>query len=391
MEPQPLGAPVIHITEGLGLDRGGTTQFVTTLCEGLGKSGFRVEVWAPRAAGDGASLPGVDYKVRLLDLAGPAALRRCPNLYAMFEQSAPKPAVIHQHGLWLDLYRTDGRFARQHNVPLVISVHGMLEPWAMQRSRWKKKLAWTAFQKRQLQSAACLHVATEREARNIRNLGIRSPIAVIPNAIRLEHDRVHVAPPSPADKQTILFLGRIHPVKGLEFFLRVWAKVALDFRNWQVVIAGPEENAHQAELISLANRLGISDSVCFPGAVTGQRKAELIDQCQFLILPSHMESFGIVVLEALAAGKPAMVSKHCPWADLEKFHCGWWLERDESLWEQTLVEAMLSGRNERREMGARGKRLVQQKYSVDRLVESMKELYHWTVTGATPDSFNFFD
>ena len=110
----------------------------------------------------------------------------------------------------------------------------------------------------------------------------------------------------------VLFLGRLHPVKGLDLLLEVWGRVAYDFPDWHLVVAGPDEDGYRRSLTALADRFRISHRVSFVGPVDGESKSSLLKRCDFLVLPSHMESFGLVVLEALSYGRPAMVSKAAP-------------------------------------------------------------------------------
>jgi glycosyltransferase involved in cell wall biosynthesis len=381
------GAFVVHVTEGISLGLGGTARYVAELCEGLSDRGLRVEIWSPHRPGEPAFRTDHRVKVRELLTVGPASFCWSPGFTRALEGGAPGPTLIHQHGLWLDPYRRAARYARRRRIPLVVSLHGMLEPWARQRSRWKKKVAWKIFQRRDLDSAACLHVATEAEAENVRALGLKAPIAVIPNGIRLpylddrERHNEQLNPPLPPfgkeglGKRMVLFLGRIHPVKGLDLLLEVWARVAPDFPDWHLVVAGPDEDGYERTLTALADRFRISPRVSFVGPVEGERKAALLKQCDFLVLPSHMESFGLVVIEALSYARPAMASKGCPWKELVSRECGWWVERTAESWEQALRGAMGQDPETLKEMGLRGRRLVEEEYSQERMIESMMKLY----------------
>ncbi len=368
---------IIHVTEGIELSLGGTTQFIMSLCDALYDKGFQAEIWAPKRSNADISLKN-KIVIRQFEINIPKFIYHCKGFYEALEELNPKPALIHQHGLWLDLYRESAKFARKYKIPHIISLHGMLEPWALNRSRWKKRLAWLAFQKRDIRLASCLHVATQREAENIRNLGIKTPVAVIPNGIQVTGCRTQDADfyPELRNKRIILFLGRIHPVKGLDFFAKVWAKIANDFPNWQWVIAGPDEDNYQSELQTLFEQLRISNRITFVGPVAGDKKSALLRASDLLILPSYLESFGIVVLEALNKGIPVMASTNCPWSDLETYNCGWWLNQDTATWESALRKIMTMNSETLKEFGIRGKVLVREKYSQDNLVNSMAELYN---------------
>lgn len=379
----------------------GTAQFVTTLCDALCISGFHAEIWAPNydeedKAGKNRifsnDLVFDKVPMRRFKIGMPRSLRRCRDIYAALENLHPQPLLIHQHGLWLDPYRVAAKFARKHSVPLVISLHGMLDPWAMKRSRLKKKIAWSAFQGRDIRSARCLHVATRKEAENVRKLGIKNPIAVIPNSIDIQNTKSETVNqkdlfsfyPDLTNKKTVLSLGRIHPVKGLEFFGKVWSRIAGDFADWHWVIAGPDEENYQAEFQNLFDRLGISHQTTFAGPVAGSKKLALLKSCEFLVLPSHMESFGMVVPEALWEGIPVMASTNCPWAELESYGCGWWLRQDTETWESALRRVMSMDCQTLRSIGEKGRDLVREKYSRDKMVDSMVAVYEWILSGYQP-------
>jgi len=375
---------IIHVTEGIELSLGGTTQFIISLCDALYDKGFQAEIWAPKRSDADISLKN-KIVIRQFEIGMPKFMYRCKNFYTSLKNLNPKPALIHQHGLWLDPYRVAAKFARQYKIPHIISLHGMLEPWSLKRSQWKKRLAWLAFQGRDIRLASCLHVATEREAENIRKLGIKTPVAVIPNGIQVAGVRSQESEaslhhidfyPELRNKRIILFLGRIHPVKGLDFFAKVWKKIADDFPDWQWVIAGPDEDNYQSELQILFEQLGISNQITFVGTIAGEKKSALLRASDLLILPSYLESFGIVVLEALNEGVPVMASTNCPWSDLEIHGCGWWLKQDVTVWESALRKVMSMNHETLKAFGIKGKSLVKKKYSQDNLVNSMTELYN---------------
>jgi poly(glycerol-phosphate) alpha-glucosyltransferase len=152
----------------------------------------------------------------------------------------------------------------------------MLEPWALENSRWKKRLAALIFENRNLRSADCLHALCEAEARNMRNYGLRNPIAVIPNGVDLSESREQKVESSnpPWDgivepgRKVLLFLSRIHPKKGLVNLLKAWAQIQRSAvsgqvvgalaSDWTLAIAGWDQGGHEAELKCLAGEMGLA-------------------------------------------------------------------------------------------------------------------------------------
>jgi len=198
----------------------------------------------------------------------------------------------------------------------------MLGDWAMAHGGMKKRLAWHFYQRRDLESADAFHCTSELEAEEVRRLGFRQPIEVIPNGITL--------PASLPERQVrsgrrALFLSRIHPKKGLVNLVRAWKQANVS-REWKLMIAGPDESGHQAEVEAEVRSLGLTDQVEFPGAISDDQKWQYYVDSDLFILPSFSENFGIVIAEAMAAGLPVITTTGTPWSVLKEQALGWWVE-----------------------------------------------------------------
>ena len=154
--------------------------------------------------------------------------------------------VLHNHGLWMFPNHYARQVAIAANIPLVISPRGMVEQWSLGRSRWKKWLVWHAFEKTNLARAAMFHATSHEEAASIRALGLRQPIAMIPNGIEIPEtnapgDRALLERQFPElrGRRWLLFLSRLHPKKGVLELLRVWQRLHAQFPDWHLVLAGP--------------------------------------------------------------------------------------------------------------------------------------------------------
>ena len=173
-------------------------------------------------------------------------------------------------------------------------------------------------------------------------------------------------------------------MKGLPDLARAWAK--LRPAGWRVVIAGRDESGHRAEVESELRAGGVEKDFQFVGELDGDSKWATLSSADLLVLPSHSENFGIAVAEALACGVPAIATRGTPWEDLVTHRCGWWCDNGADALAATLRDALARPESELREMGARGRALVETKYSWSGCAAQMLEVYRWMLgQGAKPD------
>lgn len=296
---------------------------------------------------------------------------------------AVRPDVIHDHGVWLLTNHAAVTVANACNIPCIISTHGMLEPWALQFNAFKKQLAWILYQGRDLKRAPVLHATTTTELQSLRALNLRQPIAVIPLGVDFP------APPSAlaktkGDLRTVLFLSRIHPKKGILNLVEAWT--ALKPKGWRVVVAGPDENGHLAEVQSAIRSHGIEKDFSYLGTVSGQAKWDLYRLADLFVLPTLSENFGLVVAEALGCGVPVITTKGAPWEHLLTEQCGWWTDTGVSSLQSALAEAMQLSDADRHAMGIRGQQFVERQFSWSRFAKEMYSVYHWMRgVGEKPD------
>lgn len=259
---------------------------------------------------------------------------------------------------------------------MVIHPRGMLEPWAISEKFLKKRLAMTLFQRKDIDSAKVLVATALSECENIRRLGFRQPIAVIPNGVKLALLGDVIPQPSFLNEnfKTALFLSRVHPKKGLLNLIRAWSNLSPE--NWRLCIAGPNEGGHLDEVMSLARQLGIQDFIEYVGEVDGDQKDALYRSCDLFVLPTFSENFGVVVAEALSHGLPVITTHGAPWSDLEVYGCGWWVEIGIDPLQEALRKAMALSDEERHAMGARGKEYVR-RYNWEDIAKQTIEVYRW--------------
>jgi glycosyltransferase involved in cell wall biosynthesis len=288
--------------------------------------------------------------------------------------------VVHDFGLWLPAHHAVACVCKTLGIPLVCSTSGMLAPWALRHKAWKKRLAWWLYQRRDLSCAALLAATSEQEVGHIRRLVPGKNIALVPNGV--EFPAVSVEPRRATGNQPrkAVFLGRIHPVKGLKNLVEAWHITRPD--GWRCILAGPDEAGHQKELEAILRLRKLENTFEFPGMMDNEQKWALLNDADLFILPSFTENFGIAVAEALACAVPVITTKGAPWQDLVDHHCGWWVDVGVEPLAEALRNATILSDDERRQMGERARQLVQGKYSWDRIARDTNSVYSWLLGAA---------
>ena len=291
--------------------------------------------------------------------------------------------VIHGHGLYVGTNYIFGRECRRQHKPLVYHAHGMFEPFILKRSRWKKQLVQWAFENANFRYVRLWRALTSKEAEQIRACGIKQPIVIAPNGLNLADF------PQPMDSEAsiqlasgqslvkkalrMLFLGRIHPKKGLDLLLYAWARLSSQTRNWELVIAGPDEQGHLAQIQALATELGIRGQIVFTGPVTGEVKTRLLYSSDLFILSSYSEGFSMSLLEAMACGLPVIATRACNFPEISANHAGWECDSVVDSVAVTLRTALEAPEAERREYGRNGRQLVETRYAWSAVIQTLEQ------------------
>lgn len=273
-----------------------------------------------------------------------------------------KPDLVHINGIWDPQNWLFQQVSIEQEIKVLISPHGMLEPYILKRNSWKKRIALALYQNKAIQSADYLHATASAELSQIRKLGFTSPAQIIPNGIDTSEVKAGCRLKTSEMVTNILFLSRIHPKKGVELLIEAISR--LKDQNVQVIIAGEGEDKYIKQLKKLCIEKKVDHHFTFVGGVYGQRKWDLFAQADLFILPTYSENFGIVVIEALAAGVPVITTKGTPWEELAVKNCGWWIDLSISNLAETIKRALALSTREREEMRKNGIELIQKKYNI---------------------------
>lgn len=282
--------------------------------------------------------------------------------------------VIHASGLWNATGVALGLAGLEACSPYAISPRGMLEPWALDHRKFRKRCALLAGQRGQLASAAMLHATSDLEYESIRAFGLRNPICVIPNGLDVPEGHDRDRPDLTGGQRRCVFLSRLHPKKGLALLLEAWA--AARPRGWTLEIAGEGAPGYVRELERQIAALGLN-GVQLVGERTGRAKWDFLATADLFVLPSYSENFGIAVAEAMAMGVPVITTHGTPWSILERERMGWWIP----VTPDALTAALRSATSEPpatlRSQGARAAAYARDAFGWQGIGERMVACYRW--------------
>lgn len=382
---------ILHTLPSIALSCGGPPRSVSQLCGQLTESDCSVSMLATLYPYD--PVVPLSDKIRLHALGGSSKGRigrlTAPSYNSPIQNIFAKEAtdIVHHHGVWLKCTQEVASTSKKLGVPYVIAPRGMLEPWALNHSKWKKKLAWKLYVERSCRGASAFHATAESEAESIRSLGFTQPIAVIPNGVNipiLKTDPVvEVAPNS--NVRTALFLSRINPKKGIPMLLDAWKKIAP--LNWKLRIVGNDDSDHLPAVMAKIESSGLRDRVEIVGALFGQDQLRAYQDADVFVLPSYSENFGIVIAEALSHRLPVLTTTGCPWKELTTERCGWWVDPTPSGIEAGLRDMFATSSDEFAAMGERGRKLIEGRYLWPTIADNMLEFYKWLIHGGKMPAF----
>ena len=370
---------------------GGPAVSVHGLCKALAERGHQVTVFTtdvhgastldvPRAvpvAMDGVSVWYFPVPRPLRRLYRSPALRAA--LACQLERDR-KFDVVHLHSVFLWPTAAAARAAERAGVPYLVAPRGMLvEDLLRRRGRLRKRLWLRLVERRTLARAAGLHATSALEAAEARRLGLPlPPLHLVANGVedqgwdpRREAELGPAVRAALARRPLLLFLGRLSWKKGLD---RLVAALA-DVPGAVLAIAGNDEEGYRARLERQAAAAGVAGRIVHLGPVHGADKAALLHGADLLVLPSYSENFGNVVLEAMAAGLPVVVTPEVGLAAVVREHGAGMVAEGDPPRLAAALRCLLAGAEERRAMGRRGAAAAAARFGWPSLAARMEEVY----------------
>ena len=365
---------VVQVVSSIWNESAGPSHSVPGLCRGLTAAGADVVLHALDRHTQ--INPPYEIKIHPRRRFPTRALALSSQMMAGLRTDCQAADIIHANGCWQMPCIYANRARKGTGCKLVICPRGMISQVALQRSRWKKAIVGALGQWRALREADMFHAASEKEYKEIRALGLRQPVAIIPNGLDLPQVNRTI---KQSDNQTIkkiVFFGRVHKTKGVDKLMAAWKMVHAELPDWCVDIIGPDCGV-MPELKGFVaeNQL---PRVTFVGELKGQAKYDALAAADLYVLPSETENFGITIAEALACGTPVIASKGCPWPGLVDHKCGWWIDNTSETLATTIREAV---KQDLCELGARGREWIAADYSWEGIGQKMLAVYRWLIDG----------
>ena len=303
-----------------------------------------------------------------------------------------RPDLLHCHGLWMYPSWVSFRQQMKGGGPVVIAPHGMLDPWALRKSRWKKRLVGMWFEYEHLRRAACLHALNTAEAHALRKLGLKNPICIIPNGVSRPHGEISVPPPWAmvvgGGRKVLLFLGRKHPKKGLTLLIDAWGTIVRQDsevgNEWCVVIAGWDEGRYEKRLGARIRDMGLERHVFLLGPLSGAMKKSAFQNASAFVLPSLSEGLPVAVLEAWSYSLPVLMTDACNLPEESALGASIVVRPTVADLVEGLELLVKASDAVRAEMGKIGRRIVEERYSWRRVALETKRMYEWILGGGAP-------
>lgn len=373
---------------------GGPTYSVPLLCKAVAQEGIDVTVITTDANGDTSldvplatplTCDGVTvlYFPRTLprgSFRSPALGRACRSLLASHD-------IVHVTGAWTYPSWTASRASRRAGKPYVVSPRGMLMPWELQHKGWKKRPYFRLSEYPRLRESAGIHCTSPEELRAMQDLGLQETAFLVPNPLDLgafnsmpSRGRLRAQYGIGADETVLLFVGRLHPKKGIDLTLQAFEVLAARHPKLHLMLVGPDEQDYSTTIPARARQAGLGARIHLTGQLSGDDRLSAFADADVFLLLSASENFGMSAAEGMAASLPVVVTRGVGISAWIHDGQDGKVVADDVDSVVRALEPLINSSSDRTAMGAQGRALVEQEFSPERVARSMVEEYGKVLT-----------
>ena len=366
---------IVHYIPSIDRTAGGTSTYMQVLAKGLGEL---AEVHIITHVSENP-LAMENCTVHYVPEYNPFKGTWRKKVAEMMEEV--RPDIVHVNCCWMPACAVVQRIAQKHGYKVVLTPHGMLEPWNIKRHYWTRKVpALLLYQKAVVRKADCIQSTAESERDNLLKLGYNSNIKVV--KLGIDADGIDMKRSWKKTRQ-ILFLSRVHVKKGINFLIEAAVALRSELQGYKILVAGEGDADYVAEMKRMIADNGLQDIVQLVGGVYGDEKWRLFQTSDFFVLPTHSENFGLAIAESLASGTPVITTVGTPWNDLNDTNSGAWIEVGTQPLVETLRRFLALSDEELEAMGRNGRKLIEEKYSAHVMAKEMMKVYETLIPNLT--------
>lgn len=380
---------IVHVIAGIWRHTGGPAEVVPRLCAGLADHGCKVTLMTldgPHSeAALGCAKRGVDF--RSYPVIGRGGIWFSPKMSRDLHRISQQADVIHDHGLWLYPNWIATKWSQRYNKPLLITPHGHLTRGMMERSSLKKAIAWALFDRYSIKYASVIQAFTEAELQQMKPRINGKNIAVIPNGVDSwdlpGRDAFEKRFPQTHGKKVLLFLARVHPIKGVFDLVDAWKILSSKYPQWHLAIVGRPEAECVGTIESNIKEYNLESSVTLAGPQYGQQRLEAFAAADAFVLPSYAEGFSMSILEAMASKLPVVYTDACNFPEAARRRAGLVGSPGVKSLVNNLTILLNMSDSERQQMGETARTIVETEYAWPKIASQWLEVYRWLI-GSSP-------
>lgn len=359
---------IVHYIPIIDRTWGGTSTYMQVLAKPLGRL---AEVHIITCASDNP-LPMENCTIHYVPHYRPFSISWKKTVGGLLDEI--KPDIVHVNCCWIPDCAAVQRIAQMRGYKVVLTPHGMLEPWILKRHYWTRKFpALMLYQKTAIQKADGIQATADSERDNLLKLGYNRNIKVV--RLGIDADGIAMKKSWKKNKQ-ILFLSRVHVKKGINFLIEAVDVLRKQLQGYKILVAGEGDTEYVDSLKQMIADRGLQDIVQLIGGVYGDEKWRLFQMSDFFVLPTHSENFGLAIAESLVSGTPVITTVGTPWSDLNSSEAGAWIEIGTQPLVESLEKFIAFTEDELERMGQNGRKLIETKYSAQVMAEDMLKVYN---------------